>query len=346
MKHRQLAAAAATVAVSLVCAVTAACGTATTSADPASGAPAAGYPVTITNCGEEYTYTQAPRRVVVMNGGSVAEVSSLLALGLGDRIVANAQSYGASEVPGRVDAIAKLPTGDIELNDMMDIPREAMIGLAPDFVLSTYDGGFRADAGFATREDLAAIGANTYSPESTCGDVGTVGGTPSIEDSYRLLRDLGRIFGVGDRAEKIIAAAQEKIADIQDQIANLPAKKAMLIIPGMAMGGEFSSVGAKAIWNDIMARAGVTNVFAGASDQMFADPSREQVAKADVEVLIVVDYLSKDPAADAARLFDEFPQWDAARDRSFVVLSDSIYLGPSNDLAIDRIAHVAHPEVF
>ncbi|MFL6121868.1 ABC transporter substrate-binding protein [Actinophytocola sp.] len=342
MKLKQLAAAAAAV----VCLAATACATSTTSADPTSGAPAAGYPVTITNCGKKYTYTRAPSRVVVMNGGSVAEVSSLLALGLGDRIIANAQSYGASEVPGRVDAIAKLPTGGIKLNDMMDIPREAMIGLAPDFVISTYDGGFRAESGFATREDLAAIGANTYSPESTCGDVGTVSGTPSIEDSYRLLRDLGKIFGVSDRAEKLVADAKAKVARIQQQVAHLPKKKAMLIIPGMAMGSEFSSVGAKAIWNDIMAKAGVENVFAGASDQMFANPSREQVAKADVELLIVVNYMSKDPAADAARLFDEFPQWDAAKDRSFVVLSDSIYLGPSNDLAIDRIAHVAHPEVF
>jgi iron complex transport system substrate-binding protein len=342
MRLKQLAAAAAAV----VCLAATACGTATTSADPASGSAEAGYPVTITNCGKEYTFTKAPSRVVVMNGGSVAEVSSLLALGLGDKIIANAQSYGASEVPGRVDAIAKLPTGDIKLNDMMDIPREAMIGLAPDFVISTYDGGFRAEAGFATREDLASIGANTYSPESTCGDVGTVGGNPSVEDSYRLLRDLGKIFGVGDKAEKIIADAKAKVADVQAAVSKLPKKKAMLIIPGMAMGSEFSSVGAKAIWNDIMAKAGVTNIFAGASDQMFANPSREQVAKADVELLVVVNYMSKDPAADAKKLFDEFPQWDASKTRSYVVLSDSIYLGPSNDIAVDKIAHVAHPDAL
>jgi iron complex transport system substrate-binding protein len=342
MRLKQIAAAAAAV----VCLAATACSTATTSADPTSGAAEAGYPVTITNCGKEYTYTQAPSRVVVMNGGSVAEVSSLLALGLGDKIVANAQSYGASEVPGRVDAIAKLPTGDIKLNDMMDIPREAMIGLAPDFVISTYDGGFRAEAGFATREDLASVGANTYSPESTCGDVGTVSGTPSIEDSYRLLRDLGKIFGVSEKAEQIIADSKSKIDDLQATVSKLPRKKAMLIIPGMAMGSEFSSVGAKAIWNDIMAKAGVDNIFAGASDRMFANPSGEQVAKADVEVLVVVNYMSKDPAADAKKLFDEFPQWDASRSKSFVVLSDSIYLGPSNDVAVDKIAHVAHPDAF
>lgn len=342
MKLKHIAAVTAVAA----CLVATACTTTPTSADPASGAPKAGYPVTITNCGKEYTYTQPPSRVVVMNGGSVAEVSALLELGLGDKILANAQSYGASEVPGRVDAIKKLPTGDIKLNDLMDIPREAMIGLTPDFVISTYDGGFRAEAGYATRDDLAAIGANTYAPERSCGKVGTVDGTPSIEDSYQLLRDLGKIFGVQEKAEKIIADSKTRIADIEDKVADLPKKKALLIIPGMAMGGEFSSVGGNGIWNDIMAKAGAENVFAGATDDLFANLSREQVAKADVETLVVVNYMSPDSDADAQKLFDEFPQWDAAKHRRYVVLSDSIYLGPSNAIAVERIARAVHPEVF
>ncbi|MGK5522592.1 ABC transporter substrate-binding protein [Micromonospora sp. URMC 107] len=326
--------------------LTTACTADRSEADQSNDPPKAGYPVTIINCGKEYTYKQAPSRVVVMNGGSVAEVSALLELGVADRIVANAQSYGASEVDGRVDAIKKLPTGNIKLNDMSDIPREAMIGLTPDFVISTYDGGFRAEAGFATRDDLAAVGANTYAPKSSCGEVGTVSGTPTVEDSYALLRDLGAIFGVSERAEKIIADSKAQIAAVGAKTANLPKQKVMLIIPGMAMGGEFSSVGGNGIWNDIMAKAGAVNAFEGATDQMFANLSREQVAKADVDVLLVVNYMSKDPDADAKKLLAQFPQWDAAKNNRYVVLSDSIYLGPSNHLAVSKIAQAAHPEAF
>jgi len=332
-------------AVGVLCLAVTACGTPTTAAESGGGSQP-GYPVTITNCGEEYTFTEPPERVVVMNGGSVAEVSALLELGLGDRIVANAQSYGDSEVPGRVDAIAALPTGGIELNEMMDIPREAMIGLRPDFVVSTYDGGFRAEAGFATREDLARIGANTYAPASACGEVGTVSNEPSIEDSYAMLRDFGKIFGVEERAEEIVAESKRRIAAVAEKVAGEPARKAMLIIPGMAMGGEFSSVGGNGIWNDIMARAGAVNVFAEATDDLFASLSKEQVARADVEALIVVNYQSPDPDADATALLDQFPQWDAARDDRYVVLSDSVYLGPSNHLAVEAIARTVHPEAF
>ncbi|CAL9613809.1 hypothetical protein SUDANB95_05652 [Actinosynnema sp. ALI-1.44] len=321
----------------------AACSTATAGSTDQAGGAHSGYPVTISNCGKDYTFQKAPSRVVVMNGGSVAEVSALLELGLGDKVVANAQSYGASEVDGRVEAIAKLPTGDIELNDLYDIPREAMIGLNPDFVISTYDGGFRAEAGFATRDDLAAIGANTYAPASSCGAVGTVGGKPSIEDSYALLRDLGKVFGVSDKAEQVIADARKRVEAVEAKTAKLAKRNAMLIIPGMAMGGEFSSVGGNGIWNDIFAKAGAVNAFEGATQDLFANLSAEQVAKADVDVLVVVNYMSEDPKADAQELFDRFPQWDAAKDKRFVVLSDSVYLGPSNHLAVEAIAKAAHP---
>jgi iron complex transport system substrate-binding protein len=213
-------------------------------------------------------------------------------------------------------------------------------------VISTYDGGFRAEAGFATREDLAQIGANTYAPESSCGAVGTVSGEPSIEDSYRLVSDLGKIFGVSEKADEVIAKSKDRIAAVEDKVADQPKKKAMLIIPGMAMGSEFSSVGGNAIWNDIMAKAGVENAFAGATKDLFANLSKEQVAKADIEALIIVNYMSEDPEGDAKKLFDQFPQWDAAKDNRFVVLSDSIYLSPNNDLAVEQIAKAVHPEAF
>lgn len=306
------------------------------------------YPLTIENCGKTYTYTKPPSRVVVMSGGSVAEVSSLLALGLGDRIVANAQSYGASDEPGRAEAIAALPTGGVKKNEMMDIPREAMLAQRPDFVMSTYGGGFAADSGFATRDDLAAVGANTYVPRATCGGPGSVDGTQTIEDSYAVLRDLGRIFDVGDRAEQLIAASRKQIGEVASKVSGQQSRpKVMLIIPGMNMGSaEFSSIGANGIWNDIIGKAGGVNAFDGTTKELFANLSKERVAAAQVDAVIIVDYLNPDPAADAAKLFARFPQWEAAENNTFVVLSDSVYLGPNNATGVDRLARLLHPQAF
>ncbi|WP_327287909.1 ABC transporter substrate-binding protein [Streptomyces sp. NBC_01198] len=312
--------------------------------DAPSAAPHSGYPVTVTNCGQTETFTKAPSRVVVMNGASVAEVSTLLALGLGDRVVANEQTYGMSEVPGRAQAIKALPTGGIKLNDAYDIPREAMIGLRPDFVLSLTSYGFEAKNGFATREQLKTAGANSYISPQGCDDEPS---KMTLADSYTLLRDMGKVFNVSDRAEKLIAASQKNIAAVSSKVQGAKKPKVMVLFSNMAMGSNaFSAVVANGIVNDILATAGGTNAFASASRTTFADLSKEKVAATDVDALVVISYNDPDPAAYAKQLLKEFPQWPAAKTNTYTVLSDSMYLGPSNDLAVAKIAKMLHPDRF
>ncbi|WP_369226150.1 ABC transporter substrate-binding protein [Streptomyces sp. R39] len=339
---------AATALAAALCLLTAACGSSSddrTSTGPAEAAASkSGYPVTLENCGEKETFTKAPSRVVVMNGASVAEVSTLLALGVGDRIAANEQSFGASEVAGRAAAIKKLPTGNVKLNDAYDVPREAMLGLRPDLVLSTTSYGFDEKNGFATRAQLAEAGARTYVSPQGC-DQDTSGMT--IADSYRLLRDMGKVFHVSEKAEKLIAASQKNIAAVTARVKGKKKPKVMVLFSNMSMGGnDFSSVVAKGIYNDILARAGGSNAFANASSTSFADLSKEKVAATDVDALVVIAYNDPNPAAYARKLLKEFPQWPAAKNNAFVTLSDSMYLGPSNDLAVEKVAKVLHPDAF
>ncbi|MFD5000599.1 ABC transporter substrate-binding protein [Streptomyces buecherae] len=333
-----------------LCLVTAACGGSSTSATTENAAKGersgAGYPVTLKNCGRSTTYTKAPSRVVVMNGASVAEVSTLLALGLGDRIVANQQSYGASEVAGRAEAIEKLPDGGVKPNDAFDIPREAMLGLRPDLVLSTTAYGFSSGNGFATRDDLASVAANSYvSPQGCDEDTSKM----TIEDSYQLLRDLGKIFQVEARAEKLIADSKRKIAAVSAKIRAKGDKqpRVMVVFSNMSMGAnDFSSVAANGIWNDILNKAGGTNAFASVTKNTFADLSKEKVAAEPVDALVVIGYQDKNPAAFARKLLRDFPQWPAAKNNRYVTLSDSAYLGPSNDLAVTKIGEMLHPEAL
>ncbi|MBU6534657.1 ABC transporter substrate-binding protein [Streptomyces mayonensis] len=332
-----------------LCLLTAACGSSTSDDDTgaksdAAAAARAGYPVTLDNCGQRQTFEKAPSRVVVMNGASVAEVSTLLALGLDDRIVANQQTYGNSEVPGRAEAIKKLPDGDVEQNDAFDVPRETMIGLRPDLVLSTTAYGFDEKNGFATREQLKDVGANSYvSPQGCDQDTSKM----TLADSHQLLRDMGKIFNVSGKAEELIAASKAKIAEVSDKVRGEDRPEVMVLFSNMSMGGnDFSSVVAKGIYNDILAKAGGTNAFENASPTSFADLSKEKVASTDVDALVVIGYNDPNPAAYAQKLLKEFPQWPAARNNTYVTLSDSMYLGPSNDLAVERIAKMLHPDAF
>ncbi|MEU0029704.1 ABC transporter substrate-binding protein [Streptomyces sp. NPDC006335] len=339
----------ATALATALCLLTAACGS--SSSDDKAGdettavaASKSGYPVTLENCGQKETFQKAPSRVVVMNGASVAEVSTLLALGLGDKIVANQQGYGMSEVPGRAAAIKKLPTGDVKVNEAYDIPREAMFGLRPDLVLSVTTYGFDQKNGFATRDQLKQVGANSYISPQGCDD------DPSkmtIADSYRLLRDMGKVFNASDRAEKLIAASEKNIAAVSARVKGEKKPKVMVLFSNMSMGGnDFSSVLANGIVNDILARAGATNAFSDTTKATFADLSKEKVAATDVDALVVISYNDPNPAAYAKKLLKEFPQWPAAKNNTYVTLSDSMYLGPSNDLAVEKVAQMLHPDAL
>ncbi|WP_340380284.1 ABC transporter substrate-binding protein [Streptomyces sp. SS7] len=329
-----------------LCLLTAACGSSSDDKASAKSAEAAasksGYPVTLDNCGQKQTFDKAPSRVVVMNGASVAEVSTLLALGLGDKIVANQQGYGMSEVPGRAAAIKALPTGDVKVNEAYDIPREAMLGLRPDLVLSVTTYGFDQKNGFATRDQLKQVGANSYVSPQGCDD------DPSkmtVADSYQLLRDMGKVFNVGDRAEKLIAASEKSIASVSAKVKGEKQPKVMVLFSNMSMGGnDFSSVFAHGIVNDILAKAGGANAFADTTEATFADLSKEKVAATDVDAVVVMSYNDPNPAAYAKKLLKEFPQWPAAKNNTYVTLSDSMYLGPSNDLAVRKVAEMLHPD--
>ncbi|MEV2272335.1 ABC transporter substrate-binding protein [Nonomuraea africana] len=322
------------------------CGGSPTRSATAVPPAAPGYPVTIANCGQTYTYDRAPSRTVLMSGGAVGQVSSLIALGLEARIVGNAQNYGASDVPGRADAIDRLPKAKIQQGSW-DITREGMLALRPDLVIGTTGFDFDAQNGYATRAELLEIGANTWLPDSTCGGPGTVKGTQTIEDSYDMLRDFGRIYGVSDRAEQLIERSKRRIKEIAAKVEGVSRPKVMYIIPGMQMGAaEFSSIGANGIWNDIFDKAGGVNAFGDATKEIFANLSKERVAKTDVDAVVIVNWRNPDPDAEAAKLFAQFPHWQAAKDRRYVVLSDSAYLGPDNAVAVERIARLLHPERF
>lgn len=336
---------AATMAAAL-CLLTAACGsssdTASDTTDKAAG-QTSGYPVTLDNCGRKLTFEKAPERVVVMNGASVAEVSTLLALGLGDRIVANQQGYGRSEVSGRAAAIKKLPTGGIKPNTAGDIPREAMFGLRPDLALSVTSYGFEQKNGFATREQLQQVGADSYISPQGCDD------DPSrmtVADSYQLLREMGKIFNVGDRAEKLIAESEKNIAAITEKVGEEKRPKVMVLFASPTGETDFSLVFAKGIVNNILAKAGAANAFADSAETLFANVSKETAATTDVDALVVIDASGTDAPAYAKKLLKEFPQWPAAKNNTYVTLSDSMYLGPSNDLAVKKIAGRLHPDAL
>ncbi len=349
-----------TLAAALTVSLTA-CGSADSapSAAKETGAPAAAtaaptaYPLTIANCGRELTFNKAPSRVLLLNGASVAEVESFVVLGIQDRIVANSQSYGVSDDPSMVAKVKAVPTGGLTLNDNFEVPREQVVAQKPDLVISTWAGGFDDKIGSITRDQLTRAGINSYVTPANCAN-GDAAASPadqekykdqSIESSSELLLQLGQIFDVQQRAADLVNKARADVERIKQSVADKPKKSVLVVYPGMAMmnSNGLPAVFAGGIFDDIVARAGGVNAFAGKTNAELAEINAEALASAEVDLLVVGVYQETEKADVLAQdLFTKFPQWDASKNKKYTSVSDSFYLGPLNAVAVKKIADAAH----
>ena len=318
---------------------------------PSASGPRTQYPVTIDNCGRDVTFTRAPRRVVLLNGASVAEVESLIALGVQGNIVANSQSYGVSDDPTMVARIKSVPTGGVKLNKNFEVPREQVLAQSPDLVVSTWAGGFDDKIGSITRDELAKAGVNSFVTPSNCAngatsprpqDVATYA-KRSVESSFDLLTQLGLIFDVQAKAAQVVQQARAALGAMPSPSG--ARKRVLVAYPSMSM---MTTTGAPAvfgggIFDDIIGRANGVNAFAGKSDQQLAEINTEALAAANVDVLVVGLYQPDDDAKKfAEQLFAKYPQWPASKTKTYTSVSDSFYLGPLNAVAVNRISDAVH----
>ncbi|MEQ4723209.1 ABC transporter substrate-binding protein [Nonomuraea sp. B19D2] len=346
-------------AVALVALTAAACG----APEGAAGAPAAAvtapagrtsYPLTFDNCGTRVTFQRPPQRVLILNGTSVGEVESFILLGLDRSILANAQSYGVSDDPSMIAKIKALPTGGLTMNKNFDVPAEQVLKLKPDLVVSTWSGGFDAKKGFATREQLAAAGITSLvnpvncamgKPEATAEEQRAFR-NQSINSSLEFISLLGRVFDVQERALDLIGRVRARVAAVRTRVGELPPKKVLIAYPGMSMmnANGLPAVMTGGIYDDVIKAAGGVNAFAGQTSDVTRTLNAEQLATAQVDVLVVGLFTPEENGDEAAaKLFTAYPHWAASKSRTYTVVSDGVYLGPLNAWAVEKISKVVHP---
>ncbi|NJO83445.1 MAG: ABC transporter substrate-binding protein, partial [Blastochloris sp.] len=303
--------------------------------DAASTGESATYPVTIDNCGNTLTFTQAPERIAPLYP-PVTEM--LLLLGLGDRIVGIGGSGAEPVLPELQAAYQALP----RLADSSAIPREVLLAAEPELVLDNQpDYFYDASQGFATREEIAAAGAQIYTLSAKC-DGGKLDAT--MEDVYTDLRNLGAIFGVSAQAEAEIAAMQARIAAVTAQLDGVEPVSVIYYDAGEGPLGIFGP----GTWEYVFNLAGATNAFSDLSES-YAQISIEEVATRDADVIVVAGYEGGEKTSEerAAFIRSAFPNSTAVQnDRVFVVPYEYTNPGIQNVLGVEFLARALHPERF
>lgn len=316
------------------------------------------YPLTLTNCGRKVTFDKPPERVLIMNGVSVGEVQTYLLLGLQSRIIANAQRLIVADDPTMVARVAALPTGGAEWNKSFDVPAEKVLELKPDLVVSTWSGGFNADSGFATRDQLSKAGINSFVNPVDCAYGATdpseadqaAYDQQSITSSYEFIRQTGVIFDQQQKAADVVAGLEKRIAAVRARVAGQERKKVLISYPGMSVmsANKLPAVFSGGVYDDVIDAAGGVNAFPSdkPNPDLTSTLNAEALAAADVDVLVIglTDPSEKGKEGQfAEQLFRQYPQWEASRTKTYTSIADAAFLGPANVFAVEKIADAAHP---
>ncbi|MFH9391503.1 ABC transporter substrate-binding protein [Streptomyces sp. NPDC017556] len=286
-----------------------------------------GFPYTVKNCGVTTTFEAPPKRVVTMNQ-HVTEI--MLELGLKKSLVGTA--YLDDQVlPKYAKDYASVPVIAKEYPSY-----EQVLAANPDFVYGGYGSAFTAGDGRG-REALKKSGIESRLNTESC----TKGDQP-MDTLYEEIRQVGRTFGVTDRAEAWIKQAKADNAATAKKLTGIEPVPVFVYDSGDKTA---STAGGEGIGNELIERAGGTNVFADL-DKPFGDASWENVVARKPEVIVIYDYGATTVEQKKKRLLGDPALTDvpAIKNKRFAVmpLSDAV-LGVRVPAAVDKLAAQLHP---
>jgi iron complex transport system substrate-binding protein len=291
------------------------------------------YPLTIQNCGETLTFDKAPTRIVSI-GQSSTEI--LYSLGLADKVVGTAVWF-APVMPAYEAANAKIK----RLADN-DPSFESVVAEKPDLVTAEYEWHVGPQGSVGTRQQFHDLKIPTYISPADCVAKDNSGGGDGVRKEmfsmsllYQEIDDMGKIFNVEARGEKLIADLNLRETKA---IAEVAGKK----VDGLSMVFWFSSpeikgdayiAGKNGTPAYIMEKLGARNVvtteeewpligwetIAGANPQVIvlARMDRRRFPADDIEKKL--EFLKTDPVAS---------ELDAVK-KGHIVIIDSQAMNPS-----------------
>ena len=290
--------------------------------------PALAFPVTVQSCDREVTFDAAPKAAVA---NDVNLVEMMLALGLADRMV------GYTGVSGWKTLDEGLRAGVAELPELSALypSREVLIGAGTDFFFAGWNYGMKV-GGEVTPETLEPFGIRVYELTESCVHI-----MPkekiSMEDMYNDLLNLGRIFGVEERAVALVEGYRAELAATLAELTPLETAPRVFVYDS----GEDAvfTAGRYAMPTAIIEAAGGVNIMDD-MEKSWAEIGWEPVIERDPEVIMIVNY--GDVTAEQKIAFlkgnPAFANIPAVQNDRFVVLE---YVeatpGPRNIKAVEKL---------
>ncbi|MBC2774649.1 ABC transporter substrate-binding protein [Rhizobium sp. AQ_MP] len=295
---------------------------------------AAAFPVTVKSCNRDVTFDAAPARAI-SNDVNLTEM--MLALKLQDRMV------GYTGVSGWKTLDESLREGVRELPELSPKypSKEVLLNADADFFFAGWNYGMKV-GGEVTPDTLAPFGIKVYELTESCIHI-MAKNKPTMDDMFVDLLNLGKIFGVEDRSEALVAGYRKQLADITTRIGAVD-KPVRVFVYDSGTEKPFTS-GRFGIPTAMIEAAGGVNIMEDV-EKSWTEVSWEPVIERNPEVVVIVNYGEVTAEQKIAFMKENpaFKNLDAVKQDRFVVLE---YVeatpGPRNVQAIDRLAKAFHP---
>ena len=182
------------------------------SSPTATTAQPSAYPATVMSCTEKLTFTEAPKRVLILGDTNAPTLSMLDLL---DKVTMRTGKIDTTgydvNTATKLMSLPEMKSGTTTLGGGASVATESILDAHIDLVIG-YDRG-------VDRKALAKAGVKLYSPDAYCDDQ-----TPVNHADFGLVTKevtkVGAIFGVPERAATLNKALKEQATDLKKHAAN------------------------------------------------------------------------------------------------------------------------------
>ena len=288
-----------------------------------------GFPFTLkTHMDMEVTFDRVPETVIACNPNAGDQ---LMALGLGDKIIATAYNNSRVAEPYREEYESKPKVADeyISLETILDLEPDFCYGRSSSF----------SEKRNTTHDTLSGYGIMSLSSIEGY----TVGA--DIDVVYQDFYNLGRIFQVEDKAEEIVNGMKEKVAAIEEAVADEEVVK--VLVYDMATEDGVYTCGDN-FTSKLIAHAGGQNIFAD-MEKTWSSVSLEEIVERAPDVIVINDYGSIPLETKLAELRDNPALADVpaiANDNIMSIPLAECFACSMTADTVEKFAHAFHPNCF
>ena len=290
------------------------------------------YPVSVNSCDRELTFDKMPTKVA-SNDVNLTEM--MLVLGLEKYMVGYTGISGWNKLDEKMrEGVAELP----ELSPRYP-SKEVLVNADLDFWFAGWNYGMKV-GGDVTPETLEPFGIQVYELTESCIHIMDRSGI-SIDDMYNDIRNLGKIFQVENKAEKLISEWQTELESILASLETESTPKVFLYDSGK--DSPFTA-GKFAMPTAMIEAAGGKNIMDDV-ESSWAKVAWEPIVERNPEVIVIVNYgeVTAEQKIEFLKNQPAMSEMDAVVNDRFVVLEYvEVTPGPRNIQAIKTLANAFH----